>query len=113
MLTHTHIHLYTLIHSLAHTHTHTLTHAHTHSHTYSHTYIHTRAPGKTAQTICFLGVLSHLRGVRGPHIIVTPASLIDNWQRELMTWCPRLRCGIAPPLVRRHTASGVALYRLW
>ncbi|MEW5304870.1 MAG: hypothetical protein WDW36_007450 [Sanguina aurantia] len=47
--------------------------------------------GKTAQTICFLGALQSLGEDPGPHLIVVPASLIDNWSRELETWCPNLR----------------------
>ncbi len=27
----------------------------------------------------------------GPHIIVVPASLLENWQRELQRWCPSLK----------------------
>lgn len=27
----------------------------------------------------------------GPHLITVPASLLENWQRELRRWCPRLR----------------------
>ena len=27
----------------------------------------------------------------GPHIIVVPASLLENWQRELKQWCPSLK----------------------
>eukprot|EP00798_Chlamydomonas_sp_ICE-L_P007108 gene7108-212_t len=39
--------------------------------------------GKTAQTICFLGTLGTLEKQKSPHLIVCPASLIENWQREL------------------------------
>lgn len=28
---------------------------------------------------------------RGPHIVIAPASLLENWEREIQTWCPRLR----------------------
>eukprot|EP00798_Chlamydomonas_sp_ICE-L_P009154 gene9154-16279_t len=47
--------------------------------------------GKTAQTICFLGTLRTLENNRNPHLVVCPASLIENWQRELGRWCPQLR----------------------
>lgn len=71
--------------------------------------------GKTAQTIVFLGVLTHAARQRyeaalaqqaagiipqgprtrprppTPHIVVCPASLLENWQRELRMWCPGLR----------------------
>ncbi|KAL3132188.1 hypothetical protein ABBQ32_008788 [Trebouxia sp. C0010 RCD-2024] len=46
--------------------------------------------GKTAQAICFLGVLKHAAKDPGPHLIVAPASLLENWQRELQRWCPGL-----------------------
>ncbi|XP_022255510.1 SWI/SNF-related matrix-associated actin-dependent regulator of chromatin subfamily A containing DEAD/H box 1 homolog [Limulus polyphemus] len=49
--------------------------------------------GKTVQAISFL---SHLKetGEDGPHLIVVPSSTLDNWQRELRSWCPSLtvRC---------------------
>jgi len=50
--------------------------------------------GKTAQTICFLGLLSELEGDPGPHLVVAPASLLENWRRELRQWCPRLRTAL-------------------
>ncbi|KAK9838506.1 hypothetical protein WJX81_003780 [Elliptochloris bilobata] len=50
--------------------------------------------GKTAQAIAFLGALRLLDGDAGPHIIVAPASLLENWQRELALWCPSLK--VAP-----------------
>ena len=40
------------------------------------------------------GALRLLDGDAGPHIIVAPASLLENWQRELALWCPSLR--VAP-----------------
>jgi hypothetical protein len=70
--------------------------------------------GKTAQTICFLGLLQHAAleqwrqqqqqqqqasvwsrqklAAPKPHFIVCPSSLLENWQRELKLWCPKLRC---------------------
>ena len=43
--------------------------------------------GKTIQAIAFLG---HLRdsGTAGPHLILSPASTLANWQRELSMWLP-------------------------
>ena len=35
--------------------------------------------GKTAQAICFLGVLKAVELDPGPHLIVVPASLLENW----------------------------------
>ena len=40
------------------------------------------------------GALRLLDGDAGPHIIVAPASLLENWQRELARWCPSLK--VAP-----------------
>ena len=37
------------------------------------------------------GVLRELERDPGPHLIVTPASLLENWQRELRRWAPGLR----------------------
>ncbi|KAK3233296.1 hypothetical protein CYMTET_56395 [Cymbomonas tetramitiformis] len=48
--------------------------------------------GKTAQAISFLGMLQAREGAkRLPHLVVVPASLLANWQRELGVWCPGLR----------------------
>ncbi|NXH14594.1 SMRCD regulator, partial [Bucco capensis] len=45
--------------------------------------------GKTIQAIAFLAYL-HQEGDRGPHLIVVPASTLDNWIREIHLWCPEL-----------------------
>ncbi|XP_076140327.1 SWI/SNF-related matrix-associated actin-dependent regulator of chromatin subfamily A containing DEAD/H box 1b isoform X2 [Alosa pseudoharengus] len=45
--------------------------------------------GKTIQAIAFLASL-YQEGNRGPHLIVVPASTLDNWVRELNLWCPSL-----------------------
>jgi hypothetical protein len=31
------------------------------------------------------------RHPRGPHLVCAPASLLDNWAREIGHWCPKLR----------------------
>ncbi|XP_015671176.1 SWI/SNF-related matrix-associated actin-dependent regulator of chromatin subfamily A containing DEAD/H box 1 [Protobothrops mucrosquamatus] len=46
--------------------------------------------GKTIQAIAFLAYLYQLGDV-GPHLIVVPASTIDNWIREINLWCPELQ----------------------
>ncbi|NXY81742.1 SMRCD regulator, partial [Alcedo cyanopectus] len=45
--------------------------------------------GKTIQAIAFLSYL-YQEGNRGPHLIVVPASTLDNWIREVHLWCPEL-----------------------
>ncbi|KFP76139.1 SWI/SNF-related matrix-associated actin-dependent regulator of chromatin subfamily A containing DEAD/H box 1, partial [Acanthisitta chloris] len=45
--------------------------------------------GKTIQAIAFLAYL-YQEGNKGPHLIVVPASTIDNWIREVHLWCPEL-----------------------
>ncbi|ORZ17739.1 SNF2 family N-terminal domain-domain-containing protein [Absidia repens] len=49
--------------------------------------------GKTAQVISFLGRLYEL-GETGPHLVIVPASTMDNWLREFKRFCPTLnvRC---------------------
>jgi SWI/SNF-related matrix-associated actin-dependent regulator 1 of chromatin subfamily A len=27
----------------------------------------------------------------GPHLVIVPASLLENWERELRQWCPALK----------------------
>ncbi|XP_051924566.1 SWI/SNF-related matrix-associated actin-dependent regulator of chromatin subfamily A containing DEAD/H box 1A [Hippocampus zosterae] len=46
--------------------------------------------GKTIQAIAFLAHLLQ-NGTEAPHLIVVPASTLDNWVRELQMWCPRLK----------------------
>ncbi|TPX55248.1 hypothetical protein PhCBS80983_g05482 [Powellomyces hirtus] len=46
--------------------------------------------GKTAQVISFLGYLKALGKPAGPHLIVVPASTLENWRREITKWCPSL-----------------------
>uniref|UniRef100_A0A8C6X9J9 DNA helicase n=1 Tax=Naja naja TaxID=35670 RepID=A0A8C6X9J9_NAJNA len=46
--------------------------------------------GKTIQAIAFLAYLYQVGDV-GPHLIVVPASTIDNWIREVNLWCPELQ----------------------
>ncbi|KAM9810817.1 SWI/SNF-related matrix-associated actin-dependent regulator of chromatin subfamily A containing DEAD/H box 1A [Neosynchiropus ocellatus] len=46
--------------------------------------------GKTIQAIAFLAHL-YQSGSEGPHLIIVPASTLDNWVRELKMWCPSLK----------------------
>ncbi|KAL0748861.1 hypothetical protein Bca101_030863 [Brassica carinata] len=44
--------------------------------------------GKTIQAITYLTLLNHLNNDPGPHLVVCPASVLENWERELRKWCP-------------------------
>ncbi|CAN6249754.1 unnamed protein product [Urochloa humidicola] len=44
--------------------------------------------GKTVQAVTYLTLLRHLHNDPGPHLIVCPASVLENWERELRKWCP-------------------------
>ena len=46
--------------------------------------------GKTCQVIAFLAHLKE-KGVQGPHLIIVPASTLENWLREFQTFCPSLQ----------------------
>ncbi|GLT96791.1 hypothetical protein SLE2022_143900 [Rubroshorea leprosula] len=59
--------------------------------------------GKTIQAITYLTLLKHLNNDPGPHLIVCPASLLENWERELKKWCPSFS-------VLQYHGSGRAAY---
>lgn len=46
--------------------------------------------GKTCQIIAFFAHLLEF-GKTGPHLIVVPASTLENWLRELAKFCPALK----------------------
>jgi len=46
--------------------------------------------GKTIQLISFLAHLVDQHNCRGPHLVICPASVVSNWERELTTWLPSL-----------------------
>lgn len=58
--------------------------------------------GKTIQAITYLTLLNHLEDDPGPHLIVCPASVLENWERELKKWCPSLS------VLQYHGASRTA-----
>ncbi len=52
--------------------------------------------GKTIQAICLLAAIREGRiktsvGVKGPHLIVVPTSLLFNWEQELARFAPDLK----------------------
>eukprot|EP01018_Ginkgo_biloba_P031451 Gb_18893 [translate_table: standard] len=59
--------------------------------------------GKTVQAITFLTLLKHLDKDPGPHLIVSPASVLENWERELKKWCPSFS------VIQFHGAERAAL----
>lgn len=40
------------------------------------------------QAVTYLTLIKHLDNDPGPHLIVCPASVLENWERELRRWCP-------------------------
>ena len=47
--------------------------------------------GKTLQSISLLAALKEYRGVKGPHLVLVPKSVLGNWDREFKRWCPSFR----------------------
>ena len=45
--------------------------------------------GKTVQAVAALRLLA-ARGEVGPSLVIAPASLLDQWRRELARWAPEL-----------------------
>lgn len=46
--------------------------------------------GKTAQVISFMAHLQQ-RGISGPHLVVVPSSVLENWSREFKAFAPGIR----------------------
>ncbi|EPY51709.1 fun thirty like protein Fft3 [Schizosaccharomyces cryophilus OY26] len=46
--------------------------------------------GKTCQTIAFFAMLMD-KNVNGPHLVIAPASTMENWLREFAKFCPKLK----------------------
>lgn len=47
--------------------------------------------GKTIQVIAFLAYLRESLRMHRHHLIIVPASTLDNWEREFDVWCPEIR----------------------
>lgn len=47
--------------------------------------------GKTIQVIAFLAYLRERLNMHRHHLIIVPASTLDNWEREFDNWCPDIR----------------------
>lgn len=47
--------------------------------------------GKTVQVIAFLSHLKETNKASGTHLVVVPASTLDNWSGEFARWSPQMR----------------------
>jgi len=47
--------------------------------------------GKTIQVIALLAYLREECSIYGPHLIVVPSSILNNWEREFELWCPKIK----------------------
>ncbi|XP_054163041.1 SWI/SNF-related matrix-associated actin-dependent regulator of chromatin subfamily A containing DEAD/H box 1-like [Oppia nitens] len=47
--------------------------------------------GKTIQVIAFLAYLRETKNLTGIHLVIVPASTLENWSREFQTWCPDIK----------------------
>lgn len=62
--------------------------------------------GKTVQVVCLL--LESAATGRGPSLVVTPATLLENWRRELFRFAPTLRVLVHGGQRRTGLPSGFA-----
>jgi SWI/SNF-related matrix-associated actin-dependent regulator 1 of chromatin subfamily A len=44
------------------------------------------------QALAFLRMLQRRDGRKGPHLVVAPASVVENWRREVARWLPDFAC---------------------
>ena len=47
--------------------------------------------GKTLQSISLLATLTLEQRCANPHLVVVPLSVLGNWMREIVFWCPKLK----------------------
>ena len=68
--------------------------------------------GKTAQTIAYLACSRaanrRVRTEGEPALVVAPASLLENWRRELAQWAPALRVGFYHGAQSQHEVRSAA-----
>ena len=67
--------------------------------------------GKTAQTIAYLAcsrAANPRRSRDEPALVVAPASLLENWRRELAQWAPALRVGFYHGAQSQHEVRSAA-----
>ncbi|KAI3643904.1 hypothetical protein MP228_010068 [Amoeboaphelidium protococcarum] len=46
--------------------------------------------GKSCQSISFLRYLYHEANIYGPHLVVVPLSVLNNWSNEFSMWAPEM-----------------------
>jgi SNF2 family DNA or RNA helicase len=59
--------------------------------------------GKTLQVIALLAAEKNL--VRGPNLIICPATILENWRREITKFCPQLTVWLHQGAVRTGSAK--------
>jgi SNF2 family DNA or RNA helicase len=59
--------------------------------------------------VTLLGTIRGVEKDKRPALVVAPASLIENWERELAAWCPSLKCVFAESWWRFLTAPALSL----
>eukprot|EP00798_Chlamydomonas_sp_ICE-L_P018351 gene18351-24816_t len=47
--------------------------------------------GKTLQTISLIGYLQEFRGIKGPHLVIVPKSVMGNWCNEFRKFAPTIK----------------------
>ena len=47
--------------------------------------------GKTIQTISFFALLKEKADMKKPHVVIVPATALENWVREFAEWCPSFK----------------------
>jgi len=47
--------------------------------------------GKTMQTVSLLAHLACAQGIWGPHLIVVPTTIMNQWEMEIKKWCPSFK----------------------
>lgn len=68
-----------------------------------------RFQGKTAQTCVFFNYAYSSGLLSTPTLIAAPASLVDNWVRELETWAPHLAGRVVKYAGKQSERRNIAL----
>ena len=68
--------------------------------------------GKTLQTLAFLSSVHENNNHFLPSLVVCPASLLENWKRETLRFCPKFSCHIHHGSKRTASSGILAKYDL-